>query len=58
MSGRKSLVAVWRDAVGDSDLDTTAKTVAWALTRWMNGPVFATPAVKRSRPAQASLTAL
>ena len=37
MSRRKGLSAVWRDAIGDSDLDSTAKLVAYALSTWMNG---------------------
>jgi DNA-binding PadR family transcriptional regulator len=37
VSRRKSLVAVWRDAVRDSELDATAKHVAMTLSTWMNG---------------------
>jgi hypothetical protein len=38
MSRRKSLVAVWRDAVRDSkELDRTAKLVAFCLSTYMNG---------------------
>jgi hypothetical protein len=32
----KSVPQVWRDAVRDSSLDSTAKGVAYALTTWMN----------------------
>ena len=28
---------VWRDAIRDSELDATAKAVAWALSTYMNG---------------------
>ena len=33
---RKPLVAVWRDAVRDSDLDRTAKLVAYTLSTYVN----------------------
>jgi hypothetical protein len=32
----KSIPQVWRDAVRDSSLDSTAKGVAFALTTWMD----------------------
>ena len=34
---RRSIPIIWRDAIGDSDLDSTAKLVAYALSTWMNG---------------------
>jgi Helix-turn-helix domain len=37
MSGRKSLPAVWRDAIRESELDPTARHVAHVLSTWMNG---------------------
>jgi hypothetical protein len=42
---RKPLVAVWRDAVRESTLPTTAKTVAWCLSTYMNGQCLAWPSV-------------
>jgi hypothetical protein len=41
--GRKGLVAVWRDAVRDSDLDRTAKLVAFMLSTWIAGRGLAYP---------------
>jgi hypothetical protein len=43
VSGRKPLVAVWRDAVCDSGLDRTAKLVALSLSTFMNGSGAAYP---------------
>lgn len=37
MSGRKPPLAVWRDAVRDSGLDSTAKLVAYTLSTYMSG---------------------
>jgi len=39
----KSLLAVWRDAVRDSDLDRTAKLVAHTLSTYMNARGVAWP---------------
>jgi hypothetical protein len=36
VSGRKSLVAVWRDAVRDSDLKRTSKLLAFVLSTYLN----------------------
>lgn len=43
MSGRKSLPAVWRDAVRDSELGPTPKLVAHTLATYMNGRGIAWP---------------
>ncbi len=53
---RKSLVAVWRDAVRDSDeLDRTAKLVAFCLSTYMNGHGFGWPS-QDTLAAGASIT--
>ena len=36
MSRPKSIPAIWRDAIGDSELDSTAKLVAYALSTFMD----------------------
>jgi DNA-binding MarR family transcriptional regulator len=43
---RKSLLAVWRDAVADSDLSATAKGVAHAISTYMNRNGHAYPGRK------------
>ena len=43
MSGRKSLGNAWRDAIRDSDLDRTAKLVAFVVSIYMNGQGWAFP---------------
>ena len=40
---RRSVVASWRDAVRDSELSSTAKTVAWCLATYLNGEGTAFP---------------
>jgi hypothetical protein len=42
MGGRKSFLAEWRDAVRDSDLDSTAKLIAYTISTYMdrNGAAF------------------
>ncbi len=39
----RPFVAQWREAVRESDADSTAKTVAWALSTWMNSSGSAFP---------------
>lgn len=36
-AGRKSLLAVWRDTLRDSELSSTVKLVGHTLSTWMNG---------------------
>jgi hypothetical protein len=56
VSGRKPLVAVWRDAVRDAqELDRTAKLVAFILSTYMNGHGSAWPS-QDTIAAGASLT--
>jgi hypothetical protein len=43
VSARKSLVAVWRDALRDSVLDATAKLVGFVLSTYMDARGFAFP---------------
>ena len=43
MSSRKSLTAVWRDAIRDSDLLATAKLVAHTIATYSNGAGLAHP---------------
>jgi hypothetical protein len=52
---RRSIPVVWRDAIGDSDLDSTAKLVAYQLTRWMNGRGVCFPS-REEIAAKASLS--
>jgi len=40
---RKSVLAVWRDAVRDSSLSTTCKSVAWCLSTYMDARGVAWP---------------
>jgi hypothetical protein len=47
---------VWRDAVRDSDLDTTAKVVAFTLSTYMNGGGWCHPS-KATIARGASLSA-
>jgi hypothetical protein len=44
MARGKSLVAIWRDSIRDSDLKATTKLVAHTLATFMNGTGFAFPA--------------
>ena len=53
-SKRRSPTIVWRDAVRDSDLDGTAKAVAYTLSTYMNGKAEAFPS-KATLAAGASL---
>jgi Helix-turn-helix domain len=55
VSRRRSLVVVWRDAIGDCDLDSTAKLVAYQLTRWMDARGFCYPS-REEIAAKASLS--
>ena len=52
---RKSLLAVWRDAVRDSELDRTAKLVAHTLSTYLNGNGHGFPS-QRTLAAGASLS--
>src|SRR5262245_44913042 len=52
---KKSLLAVWRDAVRDSGLDRTAKLVAFVLSTYMNRHGDAYPS-QATLAAGASLT--
>ena len=45
MSGGRSVVASWRDAVRDSELDRTAKLVAFVLSTYMDGDGRAYPSM-------------
>jgi hypothetical protein len=54
VSARKGLLAVWRDAVRDSDLSPTEKLVAHTIATYMTGRGYAFPA-KETIAAGASL---
>lgn len=55
-STRKGLSAVWRDAIRDSDLDRTAKAVAFVLSTYVDGRGQAFPSLE-TLAAGASVTA-
>jgi hypothetical protein len=55
VSARKALLAVWRDAIRDSELDAPTKAVAFTLSTYMNGRGFAYPS-KAALAAGASVS--